>query len=199
MATRQIPILTTSLLITVIGLYFLLPDQALFYFNAGSIARGETWRILTGHFMHSDLDHLFWNGLGLVVLGTLIEHRSRNLLLAALGAGIVSVSVLLMTPYAQLEYYCGLSGVLNSLLLVAIWLEWRVTGSWLVIVIACGSVAKVVIELLLGASLLTHISWPPYAWSHAAGLIGGLMVVSFCSTCNYIDFFRTRALLVKIP
>jgi rhomboid family GlyGly-CTERM serine protease len=134
----------------VIGMYFLLPDQALFYFNAGNIARGETWRILTGHFMHSDLEHLFWNGLGLVALGTLIEHRSRKLLLAALGAGIVSVSILLMTPYAQLEYYCGLSGVLNSLLLLAIWLEWRATGSWLVITIACGSIAKVVIELLLG-------------------------------------------------
>jgi rhomboid family GlyGly-CTERM serine protease len=184
MATRQIPILTTSLLMMVIGMYFLLPDQALFYFNAGNIARGETWRILTGHFMHSDLEHLFWNGLGLVVLGTLIEHRSRKLLLAALCAGIVSVSVLLMTPYAQLEYYCGLSGVLNSLLLLAIWLEWRATGSWLVVAIACGSIAKVVIELLLGASLLTHISWPPYAWSHAAGLMGGLMVVSFCSTQN---------------
>ena len=28
-----------------------------------------------------------------------------------------------------------------------------------------------------GASLLTHISWPPYAWAHAAGLAGGLIVV----------------------
>jgi hypothetical protein len=43
--------------------------------------------------------------------------------------------------------------------------------------IAGGSIAKVMIEVSLGASIMTHISWPPYAWSHVAGLIGGLIVV----------------------
>ena len=67
--------------------------------------------------------------------------------------------------------------MLNTLLLVALWLEWRRTRSWLIIVIAFGSIAKAVIEVSLGASIVTHISWPPYAWSHVAGLIGGLMIV----------------------
>jgi len=177
MTTRRIPILSFSLVMTLIGLHWLVPDKTLLYFSAADIARGETWRIFTGHFMHADSEHLLWNCLGLAVLGLLIEHHSRIMLWAALGAGIASVSALLLTPFSQLEYYCGLSGVLNTLLLVALWLEWRRTRSWLIIVVTFGSIAKAVIEVSLGASIVTHISWPPYAWSHVAGLIGGLMIV----------------------
>jgi len=177
MTIRRLPILTLSLLMTLIGLYWLVPDKTLLYFSAADIARGETWRILTGHFMHADPEHLMWNGLGLGVLGMLIEYRSRTMLLAALGVGVICVSTLLLTPFPQLDYYCGLSGVLNTLLLVALWLEWRVTRSWLMLAIAGGSIAKVMIEVSLGASIMTHISWPPYAWSHVAGLIGGLIFV----------------------
>jgi len=173
----QLPILTISLLMTLIGLHWLVPDKTPLYFSAADIAQGEAWRILSGHFIHADLPHLLWNCLGLAVLGTLIEQYSRIMLWAALVAGIVSVSSFLLTPIAQLEYYCGLSGVLNTLLLVALWLEWRHTRSWMAIVISFACIAKTVIEVSQGVSILTHISWPPYAWSHVAGLIGGLMIV----------------------
>ena len=182
MKIHRAPVLTLTLLMTAIALYGLAPDPALLYFNAAHIRGGETWRLLTGHFMHADIGHLFWNGLGLAVLGSIIEHRSRALCLTALGAGIAAVSILLMTPFAQLDYYCGLSGVLNTLLLVAIWQEWRATRSWLVILIAAGCFAKVVVEVLQGTSILTNISWPPYAWSHLAGLAGGLVVVCAAGT-----------------
>lgn len=177
MTTRQIPVLTISLLIILIGLHWLVPDKALLYFSADDIAQGEIWRIVTGHFMHADLQHLLWNCLGLAVLGSLIEYRSRTLLWVTLGAGIVFVDILLLTPFPQLEYYCGLSGVLNTLLLAALWLEWTFTRSWLIIVIACGSIVKTIIEVSQEVSILTHISWPPYAWSHVAGLIGGLVII----------------------
>jgi len=184
MATQRIPILTISLVTTLFGLYWLVPDKTLLYFSAADIAQGETWRIVTGHFMHADPQHLLWNCLGLAVLGTLIEQRSQSVLWAALGVGIISVSALLLTPFSQLEYYCGLSGVLNTLLLVALWLEWTFTRSWLIIVITCGSIAKAVIEVSQGISIVTHISWPPYAWSHVAGLIGGLIII-WIQNCGY--------------
>jgi rhomboid family GlyGly-CTERM serine protease len=177
MTTRRLPILTISLLMALIGLHWLVPDKTVLYFNAADITRGETWRIVTGHFMHADVEHLLWNCLGLAVLGMLIEQRSWRMWWVALGVGVVSVSALLLSPFSQLEYYCGLSGVLNTLLLIALWLEWQATRSWLIMVIAGGSVAKAVIEVSLGASIMTHISWPPYTWSHVAGLIGGLILV----------------------
>lgn len=177
MTTRNIPLLTLSLLVTAFGLFRLVPDPSVLYFNATHIAGGESWRVVTGHFMHADLEHLAWNCLGLMVLGSLIELHSRTMLWVSMAAGIASVSVLLMTPLAQLNYYCGLSGVLNTLLVIAIWLEWRATRSWLLPAVALGSLGKVVIELVTGVSVLTHISWPPYPWSHLAGLIGGLLIV----------------------
>lgn len=184
MTNRRIPILTISLLTILIGLHWLVADKTALYFNAAGIFQGEIWRLVSGHFMHADLQHLLWNCLGLAVLGTLLEYRSRAVLLATLGAGIVFVSALLLTPYAQLEYYCGLSGVLNSLLLVALWIEWRLTRSWPIILIACASIVKVLVEVSQGISIVTHISWPPYAWSHLAGLIGGLIVIHALSVAE---------------
>lgn len=177
MATRQVPILTIGLVLFAVGLYFLLPEKTSWYFSAGAIAKGETWRIISGHLMHADAQHLFWNCLGLAVLGTLIEWHSRTALWVSLGVGAVAVSALLMSPLSELEYYCGLSGVLNTLLLTALWLEWSRTRSWVIIAIACGSILKVAIEVASGESVVTHISWPPYAWSHVAGLAGGVLLI----------------------
>ena len=184
MKNKQIPILTISLLAILICLHWLVADKTALYFSAAGIVDGEIWRIISGHFMHADLKHLLWNCLGLAVLGTLLEHRSRTVLLATLGTGIIFVSALLLTPFAQLEYYCGLSGVLNTLLLVALWLEWKSTRSRLIILIACGCIAKVLIEVSQGVSIMTHISWPPYAWSHVAGLVGGLLVIWMLTEFN---------------
>ena len=169
--------MTIGLVTTLIALYWLVPDKTPLYFSAADIWEGEVWRIVSGHFIHADLQHLLWNCLGLAVLGSLLEYRSRQLLLAASGTGILFVSALLLTPYSQLDYYCGLSGVLNTLLLVALWLQWKLTRSWWIIILACGSIAKVLFEVSQGISIVTHISWPPYAWSHVAGLLGGLFII----------------------
>ena len=177
MGKPSIPFQTIGLVLLLIGIHFLAPDRSVFYFSADSIAQGETWRLVTGHLVHADLQHLGWNCLGLLVLGTLIEQYSRTAWWAALCFGIASVSTLLLSSFSQLDYYCGLSGVLNTLLLVALWYEWRRTRSWLIIVVALGAVIKTLIEVSSGEALLTHIDWPPYAWSHVAGLTGGILLV----------------------
>jgi len=177
MKFRHFPVLTVSLLITLICLHWLVEDKTQLYFSAAAIFQGESWRLVSGHFMHADSQHLLWNCLGLAVLGSLLEYRSRNVLIASLVVGTIIVSALLLTPWSHLTYYCGLSGVLNTLLLVALWFEWRLTRSWLITLIACGSLAKMLVEVYQGTSIMTHISWPPYAWSHVAGLIGGVLVI----------------------
>jgi rhomboid family GlyGly-CTERM serine protease len=177
MSEPRFPSLTISLLTLLAGLHWLVPDRSLLWFSADAIAQGETWRFISGHFVHADTGHLLWNALGLAILGLLIEWRSRSMLLAALVAGVIAVGILLLTPVSPLAHYCGLSGVLNSLLAVALWMEWQASRSWLVIAVACGSLAKVVIEVSTGVSIVSDISWPPWAWSHAAGLVGGLAVM----------------------
>ena len=193
MTTRRFPVLTMGLVTSLVSLHLLVTDKARFYFSAADIFRGEAWRLVSGHFMHADLQHLWWNCLGLAVLGALLEHRSRTTLLTAMGVGIVFVNALLLTPFSQLDYYCGLSGVLNTLLLVALWLEWKATRSWLIIALSCGIILKTLIEVSKGVSIMTDISWPPYAWSHVAGMLGGLCIIwiqaygaqsQVCDTCT---------------
>ena len=181
MTFRKIPALTIGLMIAIISFHWLVADKTPLYFSATAIFQGEFWRLISGHFIHADLHHLFWNCLGLAVLGSLLEYRSKRMLLTALSTGIVFVNALLLSPYSQLDYYCGLSGVLNTLLLLALWLEWKSTRSWIIAVIALGAITKTLIEVSQGVSLMTHISWPPYVWSHVAGLIGGVSVISILS------------------
>lgn len=177
MTKKSLPAVTLGLLMLVTLLHGLYPVPEQLYFNAESIMDGEYWRVLTGHLAHSDWQHLLWNGLGLLVLGTLIETRSPALFLAAIITGMAAVGLLLASPFSALTYYCGLSGMLNTLLVVALWLEWQARHSWLVVAVAIGSVAKVMVEISTGTALVTQINWPPYAWSHAAGMLGGIALV----------------------
>jgi rhomboid family GlyGly-CTERM serine protease len=192
MTFQRFPVVTISLLTCLICLHFMTTDKAQLYFSAMDIFRGETWRLFSGHFIHADLQHLLWNCLGLAVLGTLLESRSKAVLTASMAVGILSVNALLLAPYTQLNYYCGLSGVLNTLLLVALWIEWRSSGSWLIVLIALGSIAKVVLEVSQGVSIITDISWPPYAWSHVAGLAGGIFVIWLLARTRLLSTYVTQ-------
>lgn len=171
------PFSTLGLLAITAAIHLLAPDPSVLWFGTAEIAQGETWRILTGHMAHADLNHLLWNLLGLAILGWLIERRSRRLLWASLATGTAAVSLLLLSPLSGLDYYCGLSGVLNSLLVVALWLEWRSSGSWWVAAVALACLLKALWETAAGDSLITQISWPPFALSHLAGMTGGLVLL----------------------
>ena len=183
MKTINSPTLTFGILALILAVHLLPLDPATLFFGITEIHDGQAWRLLTGHLVHADWNHLAWNAIGLIVLGVLIERRSRRLLFLALLAGTASVNLLLL--HSGLDYYCGLSGVLNALLVVALWLEWKASRSWWVIAVAIACAAKVILEISLGDSLVSQISWPPYAWSHLAGMSGGVVVI-------LLGYFRTQ-------
>lgn len=175
---KKLPMLTTALAVLTSLLMFL-PETVhqLLYFDHQQLAQGQLWRLLTGHWIHADSGHLIWNVLALVVLSAMIERRSRHLLQLSLGIGIVCVDILLVSPFSTLQLYCGLSGVLNTLLGVALYIYWRETGSSLVILAAILCLAKVALEVGAGQSIFTDISWPPFALAHLAGILGAPVVV----------------------
>lgn len=184
MKSNNLPTLTLVTLTLILAVHSLPFDPATLFFGITEIHNGQAWRLLTGHLVHADWNHLAWNAIGLIVLGILIERRSRRLLFLALLAGTASVNLLLL--HSGLDYYCGLSGVLNALLVVALWLEWKVSRSGWVIAVAIACAAKVILEISLGDSLISQISWPPYAWSHLAGMAGGVVAI-------LLGDFRTQA------
>lgn len=93
------------------GLASLLPET--FALTREGLARGELWRLWTGHLVHLDLRHGIQDAALVAILLSIVRPW-RWLLLAA---PALSVSVLALRP--DLESYAGLSGLAHGLALLA--------------------------------------------------------------------------------
>ena len=178
---QRFPFITLALVL-LSSAFMLLPDplQVHLYLDLRRISQGHVWGLVSGHWLHADLQHLLWNVVALAILGSIIELRSRAILMWSLAIGTLFVDLLLLSPLSDIQRYCGLSGILNTLLGTALYLNWRETRSALVILIACLSVIKIVIELSYGHSVFTDFSWPPYPLAHLAGLLATPLVIGCC-------------------
>ena len=136
----------------------------------------QPWQLITGHLTHGDWTHLLWNVCALGIIGTVLELRCRGRWWSAMLIGFVSVNAFLMSTLSSVQYYVGLSGVLNTLLFVLLW-EMRKQYGWLSFGLAAACAAKIAMELISVQSLFTNISWPPYPEAHVAGLVGALFYI----------------------
>ena len=156
----------------------------------------QTWRMLTAHFVHSDFEHLLWNLAAFMVLGTVIERHSTRDLLYGLIVGVVAVNVYLSSVY-QLTAYAGLSGVLNTLLVIALFKlcqipSYRAAAMWTMIL----SMLKIVVELYSGHSVFSSIAWQAVPQAHLVGWIAGAAFVSI----QAMNKFNTeQRKLYKLP
>lgn len=151
-----------------------------------ALARGELWRLLTGHLTHFTADHLKWDLVVFVALGSLVELRNRRHFLSCVvgGALLISLGVLWLQP--QFACYRGLSGVDSALfgyLAMDIWTLSRADGRlWSAIVagLAMASfVAKVVFELCTGRTFFVEntAGFAPVPLAHLIGaIVGGIGV-----------------------
>ena len=136
------------------------------------------WPWLTAHFLHTDNAHLGWNLVAFVGLGWLGERGGRGRFFESIAAGIIAVDIWFAWIDATLRFYCGLSGVLNTVLLATLYgLRREIAAPWLIGV--AGLVAlKLGIEWHSGVALFTHTRWPPAVGAHIAGFVAGLILVA---------------------
>jgi len=146
-------------------------------FDRVAIAQGEWWRLFTGHWVHSDLAHAGWDITALLVFGVLFEVRLRWRLPLALLIGTVGVDAWLWWGDQTLYYYCGLSGILNSLLIVGLLQLWCDLRHPLVALTGMGAAVKILVEINSGQALLTQTAWPSVPTVHAVGFLCGLIYV----------------------
>lgn len=80
-------------------------------------ARGELWRVFTGHFVHLNLSHALLNAAGTVLLALVLrqEMPARDWWCITLAAPFV-ISLGLWLKQPALVSYVGFSGVLHGLL-----------------------------------------------------------------------------------
>ncbi len=168
-------------------------------FDRVAISQGEFWRLVTGHWVHSDLDHAVWDIGALAVMGALLEPRLQRELLLALAIGTLGVDLWLWWGDPALQYYCGLSGILNSLLAVGLVQLWRDLRHPLVWLTGLGAIGKIILEITGGQALLTQTAWPSVPEVHAVGFLCGLVLAVVIAAIRDISRKTDLACRVKNP
>lgn len=171
-----------SSLLLVVGLAALYalwgPVPEALVFDRTAIANGEVWRLVTGHLVHADGVHLAANGAALLLLGGLTETGLRlpaRAFWATVGVGIAAVDLMLWRWTPDLQQYCGFSGVLNAIFVVAVYGLWRCSGDSVFRWVATGGLLKIAIENRGQAALLPLSSLPSVTEAHFAGFAAGLL------------------------
>jgi rhomboid family GlyGly-CTERM serine protease len=154
----------------------------LLIYNRSLITAGEYWRIISGHFFHSNANHFLLNTAAVALLWALHGqyYSYKNYLSVFLTSAIVcSLGIYWFSVY--IELYVGLSGVLHGFFVWGALMDIKhkeKTGYLLLI----GVMAKIIheqiygasadVEILIGASVATD--------AHLYGAIGGLLAFICC-------------------
>ena len=176
----QIEHFLTPLLVLVIATVAFFLNQQLsdsFIYNRDLIGQGEYWRLLTGHFFHTNFNHLMLNSAAILLLWALhgqfysISNYLFNFIFCAL---VTSSALYFYSP--ELFYYVGLSGVLHGFF---IWGALKDiehhdrTGYWLLL----GITVKLLHEQLVGASadvaalIEANVAVDAHLWGAIAGAV----------------------------
>lgn len=159
-------------------LYLLLgPAPEALVYQRDAIAGGEWWRLLTGHWVHSDLQHLLFDVTALALVSCLFEKRPwwQPLLLLLTTTCILDIWLWWQMPW--LHSYCGLSGLLNALLAAGLLLQWRQRDDWRYPLVGLLALIKLVTEMQLGDALFTNTAWGAVPEAHAIGMLAGVLFV----------------------
>ncbi|WP_189402488.1 rhombosortase [Arenicella chitinivorans] len=169
----KFPLITLTVAFATCALYVFLgamPELLIWQHGEGQ----QGWQWLSAHFVHISAEHLVWNTVALLVLGSIVEQNSPTALLFALVAGAIGVNIYLAFFYT-LSAYAGLSGVLNTVLVVALYqLYQNPAYKFASVLTFILSVVKVVIEYCFNLSLFSTLPWPSVPQAHLAGLVTGV-------------------------
>lgn len=189
-------LLWRTLLFTVLALAgYLIPGAApeSWVFDRTAIEQGEVWRLVTGHWVHSGFVHAFWDIAALAVLTAVAEYRLRWQIPLALLAGTLGVDLWLWWGEGTPVRYCGLSGILHSLLAVVLVRFWCDLRHPLVLLAGLTLVLKTGAEITEGAALLTRTAWPSVPAAHAAGILSGLLLMILINLTRKLRGSSSRA------
>ena len=182
------------LLVFILALLAFVFDQQtsdLLIYDRKLIIAGEYWRLLTGHFFHSNGNHFMLNIAAVALLWALHGqyYYFKNYLVIFFVSGLIcSLGILWFAE--NIAFYVGLSGVLHGFFVWGALMDIKhheKTGYLLLI----GVIAKILheqfygasadVERLIGATVATD--------AHLYGAVGGLVV--FIS--GYVIFKKTSA------
>ena len=179
--TFTVPLLVLSAALVIM----LLGDvarESLRYDRLG-IAHGQVWRLFSGHFSHLTWSHFALNGVGFVLIWTLVGARYSNrvwLLIIAITLATIDLGFWFLNP--ELAWYVGLSGLLHGMLAAGLVARLRSPDAE-TIVLAALLTAKLVWEQFAGALPGSEATTggTVIVAAHLYGALGGTLAALLCS------------------
>ncbi len=175
----------TLCLAAIAGVIALVPEAAaLLQFDRHAVASGYWWQVFSGHFVHWNHEHLFWDLSVFVVLGSICECRDRRRYVLTLIAAGLSIPLVVWALVPGLQTYRGLSGLdtaLFALLAIGIVQEkWRERQwTWMLLIggLLAAFASKTGFELFTGGTIFVDANaanFQPVPLAHVVGAaIGG--------------------------
>ena len=154
--------------------------RSLLRWDRQGLARGEIWRLVTGHLVHLDARHALLNVLGLLLVAALWRRTfSAAQWCVIVLAGLVAIDAGLWFLDPGLQWYVGASGVLHAAMAAGITRE-AAGGDRLALALAVAGLVKLGWERFGGP-------WPwmseglavvtsAHLYGVAAGAIAGLFI-----------------------
>ena len=179
---RVIEWLAPVAVIAAAGIVYFGPVEldSLLRYERSLILSGEYWRIFSGHFTHTNINHLLLNCAGLILGWTLLPIRPR-LDLALLGiailVGLSGLGLLVFEP--RVDEQKGLAGLVHALLAAGAVLNLAERGSrwWGLILLSLLSLKVYSESFGTRRSVLAQwIDAPVVTEAHLWGLVSGVAV-----------------------
>ncbi|MGJ8680192.1 rhombosortase [Paraglaciecola sp.] len=147
-------------------------------YELNPILEGEWWRVITGHFLHTNSVHLALNLLGVILLwalhGQYYGYQSLwTVIILCLGT---SFGIFMFSKH--LVWYVGLSGILHGLFIVGAYKDvmYRIKTGWLLLIAVW---LKVIHEQIMGPSkdVSSLIEANVAIDAHLSGTVSGSVIV----------------------
>lgn len=169
------------------------PVRDAFRYESNWLTSGDGWRLITGHFVHLGWSHFLMNAAGLMVMFLVFaDNTARDGALrlwwvpTLLSSIAISLQVMAFAP--ELHWYVGFSGVLHTLIVVALFrcrVNWPPINWWLLVV---ALVSKLIYEAGFGAlpGSAETAGGPVAVQAHIAGAVFGLLYGVLWSLIAYV-------------
>ncbi len=175
-------VLVTILLAGLAALQFMHSELKidLAYTRTG-LASGQYWRLLSGHFAHTNWSHLLLNLPVLAVFYSLIRPQAAALTtLYTLPAIALLSSLILYLCYPGLSWYYGLSGVLHGfgVLTAAALISVRATVGWPLLAVLTAKIAWEQSPLYNDEAIAAVINARVATEAHLSGAVAAVLLLA---------------------
>ena len=154
--------------------------QSSLVFDREAIARGEFWRLVTGHVLHISHGHFWLNVAAFFPLAWFSERvlgHTRKFMVGTFLFSAMLINAWVWWALPDIQFYAGLSAYLNTLYALVMLGAWERTRGPIFLLFLAGDGAKIAYEYFSDASLSgMTLDWHSLPSTHAVGLAAGIMI-----------------------